>query len=170
MDCVTANSSDIEVFNISLHGGNTLALNTAIADSVAKGAFVWLPAGDSAAEAISSSLANSSVVLGVSAILDTDGVSGSPGPATRCGADDTCAAFGNFGSVVDIAAPGVDVFSTCIGQSYAMLSGMRRASPNVAGAVALRLANKGSKPTREVDIAAVRAGIISAGISQIIDK
>ena len=53
MDCVTANSSDIEVVNISLDGANALALNTAIADSVAKGAFVWLPASHSATDAIS---------------------------------------------------------------------------------------------------------------------
>ncbi len=167
VDYVTANFALIEVVNMSLGGGNSLALNAAIADSVAKGVVYVVAAGNSAANAINSSPANSPEVLCVSAIVDTDGLSGSQGQATRYGADDTFATFSNFGSVVDIAAPGVDVLSTYIGRGYATLSGTSMASPHVAGAVALHLSRAVSKPADDGDVALVRAAVISAGIAQI---
>ena len=165
VDYVTANSASIEVANMSLGGGNSPSLNSAIANSVAKGVVYVVAAGNSAANASGYSPANSPVVLCVSAIVDTDGLSGGQGPASSYGADDILATFSNYGSVVDIAAPGVNVRSTYKGQTYAVLSGTSMASPHVAGAVALYLAGR-SKPANQVDVAAVRAAIISAGFPQ----
>lgn len=162
VDYVTANASQIEVANMSLGGGNSETLKTAIRNSVAKGVVYVVAAGNSATDASGTSPANSSDVLCVSAIADSDGLPGGGGPATSYGADDTFASFSNFGSVVDIAAPGVDILSTYRGNGYAIASGTSMASPHVAGAVGLYLAGQ-SKPANATDVANVRAAIISAG-------
>lgn len=165
VDYVTANAAAIEVANMSLGGGNSDALNLAISNSVAKGVVYAVAAGNSAVDAANSSPANSPVVLCVSAMVDTDGAPGGLGAGTNYGADDTFASFSNFGAVVDIAAPGVNILSTYKGGAYATMSGTSMASPHVAGAIGLYLATR-AKPTDANGVAAVRTAIVNAALPQ----
>jgi subtilisin family serine protease len=50
------------------------------------------------------------------------------------------ARFSNYGSYVDVAAPGTDIFSTYLGGGFATMSGTSMASPHVAAIAALEKA------------------------------
>jgi subtilisin len=164
IDWVTkyASSKGISVANMSLGGqGSSPAMDTAIANSVASGVTYVVAAGNSGADASSFTPANHRDVICVSALADSDGQPGHLGAATGYGADDTLASFSNYGSVVDIAAPGVNIYSTYMSGGYATLSGTSMASPHVAGAAALyKATNPGATPAQ------VKAGLLGAAWPQ----
>ena len=61
--------------------------------------------------------------------------------------DDTFANFSNYGSDIDIAAPGVQIFSTYTQEGYAVDTGTSMAAPHVAGLAAkIKLDNPDATP------------------------
>jgi subtilisin family serine protease len=149
IDYVTQHANEIDVANLSFGCKcHSNALDLAIHNSVAAGITYVVSAGNSASDASAFSPSNHPDVISVSAIADSDGKCGGLGPSTKYGNDDTFASFSNYGSVVDLAAPGVNIYSTYKGGTYATLSGTSMASPHVTGAAALyKYSHLGASPS-----------------------
>ncbi len=150
MDYVAAHADTFEVANMSIGHYASVAINDAVANMTASGVVVVVAAGNESRDVdgwISPGSAPSAIT--VSALADTDGRPGSLGPealradGTSRGADDTLATFSNYGSLIDVAAPGVEIYSTDLDGGYSVKSGTSMATPHVAGAVALYIAAHG---------------------------
>jgi subtilisin len=165
IDWVAANATTIEVANMSLGGsGYNHAEYDAIQGAVDRGVAFAVAAGNSADDAHNYSPAAFDNVLTVSALADFDGLPGGLGsPTCRNDADDTLANFSNWGTAIDIAAPGVCIRSTYpMGRGgYGTLSGTSMASPHVAGALAL-LASR-NKPGNAEEVFNLYDQVIFAG-------
>ncbi len=179
IDWVTARAGSIEVVNMSLgcDGCSDTATSTAISNAVNKGIVFAVAAGNSAKNAATFFPANHPDVITVSALSDSDGKAGGAGGAPACRTsegDDRLATFSNFGTTVEVAAPGVCIRSTalraqppcapCIWDpsGYALASGTSMASPHVAGVAGYYTAG-GNKPTTKGGALAIRQKIIDAG-------
>ena len=150
IDWVTGKAGEIKVANMSLGGSgssdndcgqtNNDALHQAICKSMNVGITYVVAAGnenDNAANHVPA--AYNDAVITISALVDTDGSPGGFGDPTGYGSDDTFASFSNYGDVVDLGAPGVNIYSTWKNGGYNTISGTSMATPHVAGAVALYL-------------------------------
>jgi subtilisin len=171
LDWVAANASlyNIKVANMSLGGGgssdnacgslNNDALHQAICRVRDAGVTLVVAAGNESANASQSvPSAYNDAVITVSALADSNGTAGGGGSATSYGADDTFATFSNYGSVVDIGAPGVSILSTWKGGAYNTISGTSMATPHVAGAAAAYLQTHPSATWTQVRDALRSAG------------
>jgi len=119
--------------NMSLSGGVSTALNDAVRASIADGVTYCVAAGNNAADASTRSPASTVEAITVAASSITD----------------AWASFSNFGSVVDIIAPGVNITSAWFTSDVATntISGTSMATPHTCGVSALFLdANPGASP------------------------
>lgn len=162
IDYVAANASQIEVANMSLGCDNcsSSAMDSAISNTVAAGVTFVVAAGNSGIDAANTSPANHPDVITVSALTDFDGLPGGLRTPTCLGdQDDTLAYFSNYGSDVEITAPGVCIYSTfpIERNGYGTISGTSMASPHVAGAAALLAASGSYSPAQ------IRSTLIGAG-------
>ncbi|KAH8682527.1 peptidase S8/S53 domain-containing protein [Xylariales sp. PMI_506] len=118
------------IMNMSLGGSKSTALNNAVEALAAAGVVPVVAAGNENVDASTTSPASSPDAITVGAIDQTN---------------DRKASFSNFGSVVDVFAPGVNVLSVGIANDTAseVLSGTSMASPHIAGLAAYLMALEG---------------------------
>lgn len=163
IDWVTANALkyNIKVANMSLGGSgasdnncgyaNNDPLHKAICKSRDAGVTYVVAAGnESKSASLSVPASYDDAVITVSALADSDGTLGGLGSPTPYGSDDTFATFSNFGTGVDLGAPGVDIYSTYKGGGYATLSGTSMATPHVSGAAVLYIKNNPSSTWSQI--------------------
>ena len=124
---VTANHVSPAVANMSLGGGVSTALDTAVNNSINSGVTYAIAAGNSNTNASNSSPARVAAAITVGSSTQTDARS----------------SFSNFGSVVDIFAPGSSITSAWATSDTATntISGTSMATPHVAGVAARFLQN-----------------------------
>ncbi|MGW0187032.1 S8 family peptidase [Streptomyces sp. NPDC003362] len=150
IDWVTQNHSGPSVANLSLGGGVSTTLDNAVRNSIASGVTYAVAAGNSNANASSFSPARVSEAITVGATTSTD----------------ARASYSNYGSVLDIFAPGSSITAGWHTSDTATntISGTSMATPHVAGAAAVYLANHTSATPAQV-ASALTAGATTGKVT-----
>ncbi|WP_293771210.1 S8 family serine peptidase [Sporichthya sp.] len=150
VDWVTAqHTTGPAVANMSLGGGASSALDTAIANSIADGVSYAVAAGNDNLDACTQSPARLPAAITVGASTSAD----------------ARASFSNYGTCLDLFAPGSSITSAVntSDTATATWSGTSMASPHVAGVIATYLQGvPGALP------AAVRTVLVGAGTANVL--
>ncbi|MFD9764346.1 S8 family peptidase [[Kitasatospora] papulosa] len=136
IDWVTANHEGPSVANMSLGGGADPALDAAVQKAIASGVTFAVAAGNESSDAGEGS--PSRVPEAITVASSTE--------------DDEQSSFSNFGSIVDIYAPGSDITSAWNDSDDATntISGTSMATPHVVGAAAVYLGGHPDATPEEV--------------------
>lgn len=153
IDWVAQNAVKPAVANMSLGGGASTSVDNAVKNAISAGVTFALAAGNESQNACNTSPARTPAAITVGATTSTD----------------ARASYSNYGSCLDIFAPGSSIKSDWMGSNTATntISGTSMATPHVTGAAALYLATHPSASPATVRNALVAAGttnkVTSAG-------
>ncbi|MFB7393306.1 S8 family serine peptidase [Streptomyces sp. NPDC056191] len=143
IDWVTRNAVKPAVANMSLGGGVDTVLDTAVRNSIASGVTYAVAAGNDNSNASNYSPARVAEAITVGSTTNTDARS----------------SFSNYGSALDIFAPGSSITSSWNSSDSATntISGTSMATPHVAGAAAVYLAGNPTATPAQVSTALTTA-------------
>ncbi|AZQ37170.1 S8 family peptidase [Streptomyces cyaneochromogenes] len=151
IDWVAQNAVKPAVANMSLGGGADSALDTAVRNAIASGVTFAVAAGNESTNASTRSPARVTEAITVGATTSSDAK----------------ASYSNYGSVLDLFAPGSSITSAWNSSDSATntISGTSMATPHVAGAVALYLADNPTSTPAQVSSAlttAATTGVVTS--------
>jgi len=151
VDWTTSYAKRPAVANLSLSGGASTALDDAVRKSASSGVLYVVAAGNSGVNACNSSPARAGAGTnnGIITVSATDSLNKE-------------ASWSNYGSCVDIWAPGVNIASTYNNGGTATMSGTSMASPHVAGTGGLYLSRATTASPATVE-ATLKANALSTG-------